>query len=278
MTDELDNVIASMNEAEPLVTETPVKEEPPKVEEPKEAEPKDEADKGEEETDDVPFPKKAVNAISRRDKQLAKMRAEMASLQAEVSKYRQPQAQPLKNQNILDDGPPKEEDYLDKEYGDFLEAKLLYKIKMEQAVQQKSQQDQQVQTQRQQWVQQREVEISQKVEAHKAEIPDFMQVIEMNADIMDSLPEHIEQAFLEADDAGLAYYNLAKEGKLESLLTMSPYRAAMEIAIAQTKKPTLNRVSGAPNPIKPVSGRGTSTKDSSDMSGEELLKKYGFKY
>ena len=273
--DELDNVIASMSE--PLVTETPAKVETPKEEpeEPKQAEPKDEADKAEDETDDVPFPKKAVNAISRRDKQLAKMRADMAALQAEVSKYRQPQAQ-TQQAPQTDNSAPKEDDFDD--YGSFLEAKLLHKIKMEQSVQQKSQQEQQFQTQKQQWVQQREVEISQKVEAHKAEIPDFMQVIEMNADIMDSLPEHIEQAFLEADDAGLAYYNLAKEGKLEALLTMSPYRAAMEIALAQTKKPTLNRVSGAPNPIKPVSGRGTSTKDTSDMSGEELLKKYGFKY
>lgn len=273
--DELDNVIASMNE--PLVTETPAKVETPKEEPeaPKEAEPKEEADKVEDETDDVPFPKKAVNAISRRDKQLAKMRADMAALQAEVSRYRQPQAQ-TQQAPQTDNSAPKEDDFDD--YGSFLEAKLLHKIKMEQSVQQKTQQEQQFQSQKQQWVQQREVEISQKVEAHKAEIPDFMQVIEMNADIMDSLPEHIEQAFLEADDAGLAYYNLAKEGKLEALLTMSPYRAAMEIAIAQTKKPTLNRVSGAPNPIKASSGRGVSTKDVSDMSGDELLKKYGFKY
>jgi len=277
MIDELDGVLASMNEVETPVTETPAKVETPKPEtkEPKQAEPKEEAEKADDEADDVPFPKKAVNAISRRDKQLAKMRADMAALQAEVSKYRQPQAQAQQTPQI-DNNAPKEDDFED--YGSFLEAKLLHKIKMEQAVQQKSQQDQQVQSQRQQWVQQREVEISQKVEAHKAEIPDFMQVIEMNADIMDSLPEHIEQAFLEADDAGLAYYNLAKEGKLESLLTMSPYRAAMEIAIAQTKKPSLNRVSGAPNPINPVSGRGVSTKDTSEMSGDELLKKYGFKY
>lgn len=275
MTVEIDNVISSMNK-ETLVTETPAKVETPKEksEEPKEAESKDEA-KADDESEDVPFPKKAVNAISRRDKQLVKMRADMAALQAEVSKYRQPQAQPQQSPQS-DNSAPKEEDFDD--YGSYLEAKLLHKIKMEQSVQQKSQQDQQVQSQKQQWVQQREQEIAQKVETHKAEIPDFMQVIETNADIMDNLPEHVELAFLEADDAGLAYYNLAKEGKLEALLTMSPYRAAMEIALAQQKKPSLNRVSGAPSPIKPIAGRGSSTKAEGDLSGEELLKKYGFKY
>lgn len=275
MTDEIDNVISSMNE-ETLVTQTPEKVESPedKSEEPKKADPKDEA-QAEDEPEDVPFPKKAVNAISRRDKQLAKMRADMAALQAEVSKYRKPQAQPQQSPKS-DDSAPKEDDFDD--YGSYLEAKLLHAIKMEQSVQQKSQQDQAAQSQKQQWVQQREQEIAQKVETHKAEIPDFMQVIETNADIMDNLPEHVEIAFLEADDAGLAYYNLAKEGKLEALLTMSPYRAAMEIALAQQKKPSLNRVSGAPSPIKPNAGRGSSTKAESELSGEELLKKYGFKY
>ncbi len=276
MTDEIDNVISSMNET--LVTETPSKVETPKAEtvEPVKSEPEGEDNQADEEAENVPFPKKAVNAISRRDKQLVKERAEKAALQAELAKYKQPQAPNPQVQPQSDNAAPKEDDFED--YGSYLEAKLLHKIKTEQAAQAKQAQDTQAQSQRQQWEQQRQAEIAQRVDSHKAEIPDFMQVVETNADLMDAMPAHIEQAFYEANDAGLAFYNLAKEGKLEALLTMSPYKAAMEIALAQTKKPSLNRVSNAPAPIKSVSGRGSSTKDTDDMSGEELMKKYGFKY
>ena len=50
------------------------------------------------------------------------------------------------------------------------------------------------------------------------------------------------------------------------------------IALAQTKKPTLNKVTNTPEPIKPLAGRGTTTKSVDDMSGEDLLKKYNIKF
>lgn len=220
-------------------------------------------------SDDVVFPKKAVNAISRRDKQIGKMRAEMAALQAEVAKYTQNQAQPPKNQTVVNEGFPKEEDY--ETYGDFLEAKLLHKIKQEQATQDKSKQEQALSAQKQEWVNQREQEIVSKVEGHKGAIPDFVQVIETYADIADEFPEYIVQAFYEADDAPLAFYNLAKDGKLEALSSMSPYRAAMEIALAQNKKsPVLNRVSNTPAPISAAKGSGSGSKSLENMSWSEM--------
>ncbi len=277
MSTEIDNVLASMNEAEALVTETPAEGSETKevTEEPKEVESKDEDGKAEDTTEDVPFPKKAVNALSRRDKIIAKERAEKAAIQAELEQLRsQYQAKP--QETAKTDDAPKEDDF--ENYGEYLEAKLLHKIKQEQALKEQENLKAQSENQRLQWESQREQAIAQAAETHKAQIPDFAQVIDEYADIADTFSPEVQRAFLEADDAALAFYNLAKEGKLESLASMSPYKAAMEIALAQTKKPTLNRVTSAPEPIKGVSGRGTSTKTIEDMTGDELLKKYGFKY
>lgn len=278
MEHELDSVISSMKEEGTLVTETPKEVELPKEEpkEPEQAESQDDAESAEGSTDEVVFPKKAVNAISRRDKIIAKERAEKAALLAEVERYRsQLQATPQNNPQPTNDA-PKEDDF--ENYADYLKADILHKIKQEQAGQEQQNTKRQQEIQYQQWEEQRTQEIALKAETHKAEIPDFSQVVEENADYLDVLPPLIQQAFLEADDASLAFYNLAKEGKLEALATMSPYRAAMEIAIAQTKKPQLNKVTNAPNPIKGVQGRGSTTKDISDMSGDELLKKLNIRF
>lgn len=266
----IDSAIASLPQEQkaseaPVVNE-PIAEATPEAKEEVKAEtPEAEADK----SDDVPFPKKAVNAISRRDKQIGKMRAEMAALQAEIAKYTQNQAQPPKNQNVVNDGSPKEDDF--DNYSDFLEAKLLYKIKQEQTAQEKTKQEQALSAQKQEWVASREQEIVSKVDAHKEVIPDFVQVIETYADIADEFPEHIVQAFYEADDAPLAFYNLAKDGKLEALSSMSPYKAAMEIALAQNKKaPVVNRVSNAPAPISAAKGSGSGSKSLDNMSWSEM--------
>ncbi len=276
MSEEIDSVIASLKADETLVTETPEKVEQPKEEpkEPVETESQDEGE-AEGETGDTPFPKKAVNALSRRDKQIAKLRAEMAAKDAELSKYRKPQAQPQEKTVVKDDA-PNQDDFED--YSEYLEAKLLYRIKQEQKAQEEAFKQQAETSKTQAWEAEREQVIAKTAEQHKAQIPDFAQVIEENADFADTFSPEIQRAFLEADDASLAYYNLAKEGKLEALATMSPYKAAMEIALAQTKKPTLNKVTSAANPIKPLSGRGTTTKSIDDMNGEDLLKKYNIKF
>ena len=276
MSTEIDNVMASINEAEALVTDTPKVEETKEVtEEPKKVEPQGEDEKAEDTTEDVPFPKKAVNALSRRDKIIAKERAEKAAILAELEQLRaQSQAKPQEKPN--QDKAPEMDDFA--EYSEYLEAKILYQIKQEQASKEQENLKAQQQNQQTQWEAEREQVIAKNAEAHKAQIPDFAQVVDEYADIADTFSPEVQRAFLEADNAALAFYNLAKEGKLEALAQMSPYRAAMEIAIAQTKKPALNRVTSAPDPIKAASSRGSSVKSVDDMDGEELLKKYGFKY
>lgn len=276
MNEELDAVLESLKE-----DRTPVEEKPSEAKTEVEVVETEKADEGQadpenqEDTEEanVPFPKKAVNAISRREKQIAKLRAEKAALEAEVSRYRQPQANPQQNQNVS--GEPSEDDF--DNYGDFLEAKILHKLKAEKAKEETSNIEQQTAQQRSVYEQQKETELMDKMQVHVSKIPDFKQVIELNADIADEFPEHIVQAFYEADDGALAFYNLAKDEKLESLLTMSPARAIMEIAKAQLE-PSLKRVSNAPNPIPASRGSMKTQKSMEDMDGEELLKKLNIKY
>lgn len=276
MNEELDAVLESLKE-----DRTPVEEKPSEANtevEQVETEKADESQADPENQEDteetnVPFPKKAVNAISRREKQIAKLRAEKAALEAEVSRYRQPQANPQQNQNVS--GEPSEDDF--DNYGDFLEAKILHKLKAEKAKEETSNIEQQTAQQRSVYEQQKETELMDKMQVHVSKIPDFKQVIELNADIADEFPEHIVQAFYEADDGALAFYNLAKDERLESLLTMSPAKAIMEIAKAQLE-PTLKRVSNAPNPIPASRGSMKTQKSKEDMDGEELLKHFNIKY
>ena len=202
MSDEIDSVIASLKQDETLVTQAPEKVEPSKevAKEPVNTDSQEEVE-AEDAAEDVPFPKKAVNALSRRDKQIAKLRAEMAAKDAELSKYRQPQAQ-IQENKVSTDSAPNQDDYED--YSDYLEAKILHRMKQEQK-ERESALNQQAETSKQQiWEAEREQVIAKNAENHKAQIPDFAKVIEEYADVADSLPPEIQRAFLEADDAALA--------------------------------------------------------------------------
>lgn len=269
MENEIDSVIAEANEQ--IATETPV-DEPLKVEEPK---PEDDSQKAESDDDSVTFPKKAINALSRRDKTIGKLRAELAALKAAQVAQPTPQAQQIP-QNIKSDGAPREEDF--DNYGDYLKASFKYDLQQEQAKTKAEAQSQQETYKEQLWKAEREQAIIQSFDGHKQALPDFEQVVASFVDVADEFSPEIENIFYSADDPALAFYNLAKEGKLEALATMSPYQVMREVALAEMKKPQVNRVTNAPNPIKPVQGRGSVSKDVGSMSGEELLKKYNIKY
>ena len=214
---------------------------------------------------DVPFPKKAVNAISRRDRQIGKMRAEIAAMRAEVERF-QSQA----NQGRKSDGVPREEDF--DHYGDYLKATTMHEFRKEQAEREQVQQQQQISQQEQRWIAERSAALDAKEQEYVASIPDYAEVMSENADIVQEFPAHVKRAFLEADDASLAFYNLAKSGKLESLASMSPYRAAMEIARAQDIKPTAVKQTQAPKPLQGAKGTGKGSPSLDDMSWAEMKK------
>ena len=219
--------------------------------------------------EDTPFPKKAVNAISRRDKQIGKLRAQeqqyrtqLETLQKELEGYRSKSNQP----KTLDDFKTLEE-FMDYAVEQKVQGKLAEKQTPSNAVDEKDD--------RQAWLEERSNEL---IEAHQnasENVPDYAQVMTENADIINSIPPQIEELFLEADRPEMALYALAKEGKLERIAKLSTARAAMEIAkaeergIAMTQK---KQITKAPTPIASTKGTSaTGGKSLDNMNSKELL-------
>ncbi len=277
MTDTIiDNAISSLQASPEPTPEAKVESEA--VSEASEAAPADQAQADPQEPKEVEFPKKAVNAISRRDKIIEKERANKAALQAERDAL-QAEIAKIKSSNTQkggnDDGRPKEEDF--DTFAEYLKADLLFELERNQATQraesENSRKQEQLTQQQLAYNAQREQVIVAKGNEYVKSIPDFQSTLVENADIADEFPAHVVQAFYEADDGALAFYNLAKEGRLEELATMNPYKAAMEIARAESKKPVLNKITNAATPIAPVKGSGgAGSQNLGSMSYSDLKK------
>lgn len=220
------------------------------------------------EPDDVVFPKKAINALSRRDKQIGKLQAQLAAERAELQALREKANQSAKPQNL-----PKEDDF--DNYGDYLKA--VARSEFEQEASQKAQQtqEQRLKETEQRWVDERTAYATEKAQEAVKQIPNLPQLITENADIVSEFNPFIERAFLEADEPVLAFYALAQEGKLEAIAKMSPARAAIEIGKAEIRGAELVKtkpITKAPAPIESLKGTGSGSKSLDNMNHKELLK------
>lgn len=250
---------------ESTVTETPITVEEPTINEPQEA--SEEISSNETESEDVVFPKKAVNALSRRDKTIAKLKAEQAADRAELQRFRESMNKPQESSE------PSEADY--ETYGEYLEAKVLHKIETKQNEGVKKQEQEQSTAKYQEWIQERQAVLAEKAQDAVSKIPDYRAVYAEYQDVFEDMPEHINQAFLELDDAPLAFYALAKEGKLESLQSMSPAKAIIELGKAEDRGIAMTKVrqtTKAPAPLSANKGNGMVGKSLNNMSADELLK------
>jgi len=222
------------------------------------------------ESDDVMFPKKAVNAISRRDKQIGKLHAERAALKAELNKYREQQTQSAAQ--------PLREESFDGNYGEYLKAQAKQEYQQEQAARTKEQEQQSFDSAREEWTARRNSEVVSKVDELMKTVPDYQQVFIENKDVLLDLSPELERAFLESDAPELAFYALAKEGRLDELFApnITLARAAMIIAKAEARGEVLSKakpVTKTPAPIEGLKGTGSSNKRiSAESSPQELLK------
>ena len=201
---------------------------------------------------DEPFPKKAVNLIDKRNKQLTKARAETYALEAELHKYRE--AERAQKEKPLDEAT------FEGNYGDFLKEQAIREYEQKQT-DTKHQQEESIKSKAEdEWVAERSHHLDAKAKEALSKIPDYAQVFQDNADVMESMNPDIGRAFLEIDEPALAFYALAKEGRLEDVLSMSPFKAAMEIARAEMRgisMTTIKLASKAPTPITGVRGGGS---------------------
>lgn len=226
-------------------------------------------------SDDVPFPKKAVNAISRRDKTIGKLRAENQHYQQRLRELEAGNAIPPHKQVTQGKPPaldaPKEEDY--DTLGDYLGAVAEHKAEQKLAAHLEKQRDEQRDAQERAWIAQREDTVVTMAQDFMKNNPDAEALLAEHADLIDGFPEPIARLFLEAENAPLAFYNLAKAGKLEALASMTFAQAAMEIGRAQST-PITKPESKAPAPLPSARGPGGS-KSLNQMSGAELRKTLG---
>lgn len=103
---------------------------------------------------------------------------------------------------------------------------------------------------------------SQKVEAAKAELPDFDEMVQSASDVV--VPDHIRDAMIESDVGPKLLYHFAENPELaRSIAAMPPIKALREIgkleakfeAPKQAEKPPVAR-SKAPEPIQPIRASG----------------------
>lgn len=217
------------------------------------------------------FPKKALNALSYRDKKIGKLQANLElerqarqELERKLSEYNAPKQKP-------GDGRPQESDYT--RYSDYMEAlsdwKLDQRFKSFEGKQNESATNQQEAI----WAAERLKNIDVQEAEISKQFTDYHEVEDEYSEVVEALPPQIQRLFLEADNAPLAFYNLAKNGKLEGLATMSLAKAAMEIGRAQTQAtPPPKPQTKAPAPIPAARGSVPVSKQLDQMTPEELLK------
>lgn len=275
---DIDAIIAEATKVAPAAqaspeasAETPVTNEPEITETPQpEIKPDNELTAAE-------LSKREANRKSHLDSKLAKMRRENRELREAVERVSKAQAPTASPQ--VPNGAPQEKDFAN--YGDFIRAEARWEAQQE-ITKAFSERDTKAQeaskTQAFTAHQEKRIsEITAEATAFAKTNPEYVALFKEHADYMEELPNSIENALLEAENPNLALFALMKEGKLEGLEDLSPYRLAMEIGKAELRGESYlgqNRATNAPTPLNAVKGTGNSSKALIDKSVEELMKQF----
>ena len=221
-------------------------------------------------TDDV-FPKKAVNAIDRRNKKIVKLKGQNQEIRNQMRQMEQ------SYQNLMEAKAAPQEDDFDN-YGDLLDARAKHNIEEQFTSRERAQLEAAYNDKQSQLQQIKAQNLTEQVNEVSSAIPDFMEVKTQYDAVLDSFPQEIAEVFLDADNAPLAFYTLAKEGRLEDLAYMQPAHAAIVLAHAQERgRSFLNEpkkpipTTKAPKPMTSVKGTGSQSKNLAQMSGDELM-------
>lgn len=251
--------IADANE--PNATDEVVQSE--KVEQPNEVE-------DQKPVDDDAFPKKAVNALARRDRKIGKLTAQRDALQSRISELEQ----------LMQQKAPREEDFQDRTYDELLAAKAEHAADKRYA-------ERELNTVKQQQASMdAELSASQRdlVDESAAKavemFSDFQEVIEKSSVLQNGqklipLSDEARNAFFRTENAAAALYAICKDGALDVLNSLPALEAAMmvkEYEIKAERLPQIKRKSTAPEPIPAARGRASGSKSIEDMNPEEAHK------
>lgn len=216
------------------------------------------------------FPKKAVNALSRRDKQIGKLKAEKQQMRQELEELRQKAAPKAE----VKDESPKEDDF--ETYGEYLRAEARFAAKQELRETQKQQTETKAKADADEWEEDRRIAIEENHQEALKTFSDFKTLLDDNSDDKGqiSLSPAARRALLESDNGAFALHSILKNGALDELNQLSATKAAMLVArhedkaIAASKKQTTK----APTPMTPSKGVASNSKSLDRMSPDELHK------
>jgi hypothetical protein len=211
------------------------------------------------------FPKKAVNALSRRDKKIGQLRERERQLLQELESLKK--QTPATKQEAKESA-PKEEDF--ETYGEYLDARAAYAAEKKYSEIQAKQKQESESVESESRKSERIEALEDNAEEAKKIITDFDTVV--NAALSTAkLAPHVQQVFLEADNPAFALYALAKEGTLEDLNDMTAYQVAKTVARMEEKGLTYKKqTTKAPAPMSPAKGTGSAGKPLDRMSYDEL--------
>lgn len=186
---------------------------------------------------------------------------------------------PLPQENDVGaDGKPKYANF-----GEFWDAKTRWNTRQAFAEAQKKVTDAHAAAERATLARQEEARISTEAQKFVESVPDAMQLLRDNADIIMAFSPDVESLLLQAENAPLAIYNLAKDGKLAQLNQMPLARAAFEIGRAMSMAlpnaaaqiAPAQQISSAPNPpSRAANGTGTGNNQAlENLSPRDLMKR-----
>lgn len=222
--------------------------------------------------------KREANRQSHLNSKLAKMRRENRELREAMERSAKP---PQQAAPTAPDGAPKKPAEADfATWGEFLDAKDAYYEKLaDWKVEQKlaARDTKTTETAREQEVTAQKVQRIQEIATQEQEFakenPEYTALYNEYSDFMNNIPRPVAEALLEAEHPTRALFALMKEGKLESLEDMSPYKISMEIGKAEMRGEgylNKNKATNAPAPLSASKGTSAGGKTIDRMSYDEL--------
>jgi len=233
---------------------------------------KEEVVEAEQQPEREEFPKTAKNAISRRNKTIARQRVELEQLrqQIESSSSKTSANSGLQEPNIDDYD---DYDKYETDKTQYLIDNAVNKLTNNQPTNDGMQKPlTQAEMARQDWTDERTELASTKLDELKSSHPDAEGLLNEYADVFATFSPELEQAVLSLDDAPMAMYNLAKSGELNNITYMHPTMAVNAIIKAGNIKSTM-KVTAAPKPMAASNGSGSHVKELNDLSPSELVDK-----
>lgn len=218
--------------------------------------------------DDV---KKYERDLDRERRRIGKITAQKYQFKSEADQLRA-QLADLQKKPAQNDAEPDIKNYTD--YTKYQKDLIAHQIKQslpeqKPATQQPTQEDYQKAI----WRQTRAPALVSQIQSASQTFPDIQQKMQANVQLLDSLPQHVQDAFLEAENGALAIYQLLDDGMIPLLAGMTADTVQAFIERAEDKALSRQKpATKAPTPMTAARGTAPGSTSPETMSPDQLRK------